>query len=96
MNEREKVRAELHKLRDNYRTVAAQRYGVKVPHTAHVQPMADGGYVEIVVWISKEDAMNFQNIGDGFIDACGKQQEAIEQQVVEQTAAPIPDDDIPF
>lgn len=48
-------RREFKALRDRYRAAAGRLYGVKVSSVAWVQTMDDGAFVEIQVWIPKEE-----------------------------------------
>jgi hypothetical protein len=44
---------EISSLRQKYRKAAGRIYDVDVNPHAHVMPMEDGAFVEIVVWIPK-------------------------------------------
>jgi hypothetical protein len=50
------ARHQMKELRVKYRLAAGRLMHTTLPETAHVQPMADGAFVEVTIWVPIEEA----------------------------------------
>jgi hypothetical protein len=50
-------RQESQRLNAEYRAAAAKKYDVRVPFDAVVSPVEDGAFVEVLVWVSRAEAL---------------------------------------